>query len=374
MGTPRVKIAILTSSRADFGIYLPLLRLLSTEENIATDVIAFGTHLSARYGNTLSHIQDAGFNIAWSFDTAPATDTPGDIARSMAETTRQLTKVWENSHYDLIFALGDRYEMFAAVASTLPFNLKIAHIHGGETTLGAIDNAFRHAITHMSAFHFTGAEPYRLKVCQLIDSDKNVYNTGALGIDNLSKIKLMEIDEFKNQFGIDLHKPSILITLHPETIGFEQNRDNAAEMLGALEMLSDFQQIITMPNADTSGLIIRELIEAYSKNRPNVKVVESFGSLGYLSAMKHCTLMLGNTSSGFMEASFFPKWVINLGKRQDGRIRTPNIIDTAFDRNLITETIRKVCETRIPDFEPVYGDGHAAEKILNILKDELGLN
>jgi len=164
--------------------------------------------------------------------------------------------------------------------------------------------------------------------------------------------------------------PTLLITLHPETIGFKQNRHNTEEMLAALEQLTFFQQVFTMPNADTSGLLIRGLIEAYAGGRSHVKLVENFGTLGYLSAMKYASMMLGNSSSGFMEAAFFPKWVINLGSRQDGRLRTPNIVDIAFDQVLIKQAVLQAYETHPPVFEPVYGDGHAAARIVKILKDE----
>lgn len=373
MGRSVLKIAILTSSRADFGIYLPLAAKLNADEAFQTEVIAFGTHPSAKYGYSLQQITDAGLKVAYSFDTAPKNDLPIDISESMAEVNRLMAGVWAKSNYDLVLALGDRYEMFSAVASAMPFNLKIGHIHGGETTLGAIDNAFRHSITHMSYLHFTCAEAYKQKVIELISSKKRVYNTGSLGIDNLTNMQFMDVELLKESSGIDFSIPSILITLHPETIGFEQNLDNTVQMLQALEQLSEFQQVITMPNADTSGLLIRKKLLDFAEIHPNVKTVENFGSLAYLSAMKHAALMLGNSSSGFMEAAFFPKWVINLGSRQGGRIRTPNIIDVAFDSGEIIKAVRKAAILTLPEFAPVYGDGHAADKIINILKNEFAI-
>lgn len=374
MGRPKLKTAILTSSRADFGIYLPLLRLLKNDEAFDLEIIAFGTHPAARYGFSQQQITDSGFRVTYSFETAPENDKPADIARSMARVGHLMADVWEQTNYDIVFALGDRYEMFAAVASAMPFNLKIAHIHGGETTLGAIDNAFRHSITHMSHWHFACAEQYKTRVTELIGQEENVYNTGALGIDNLKKMHFLDIETLKNETGIDFSIPTLLITLHPETIGFEQNLKNTEEMLKALSQLNKYQQVITMPNADTSGLLIRKKLLEYSENRAKVKIVENFGSPGYLSAMKHSTLMLGNSSSGFMEASHFPKWVINPGHRQDGRIRTPNIIDVAFWSDDIVNAVTKASETAIPGFAPVYGDGNAAEKIINILKNEFAIN
>lgn len=373
MGRPVLKIAILTSSRADFGIYMPLATKLNADEAFQTEVIAFGTHPSAKYGYSLQQIIDAGLKVAYSFDTAPQNDMPVDISKSMAEVNRLMAGVWAQSNYDIVLALGDRYEMFSAVASAMPFNLKIGHIHGGETTLGAIDNAFRHSITHMSYMHFTCAEAYKQKVIELITDERRVYNTGSLGVDNLSNMQFMDIASLKASSGIDFSIPSLLITLHPETIGFDQNLENTAQMLNALEQLSEYQQVITMPNADTSGLLIRKKLLEFAENHPNVKTVENFGSLAYLSAMKHASLMLGNSSSGFMEAAYFPKWVINLGNRQDGRIRTPNIIDVAFNRAEIINAVRKAATLTLPEFVPVYGDGHAADKIINILKNEFAI-
>lgn len=374
MGRPKLKTAILTSSRADFGIYLPLLNLLNKDEAFDMEMIAFGTHPSRRYGFSQQQITDSGFRVSFSFETAPENDKPADITRSMSLVSRLMADVWEHTNYDIVFALGDRYEMFAAVASAMPFNLKIAHLHGGETTLGAIDNAFRHSITHMSHWHFACAEQYRQRITELIGKDEHVYNTGALGIDNLKKMQFTDVETLKVQSGINFSIPTILITLHPETIGFDQNLKNTGEMLNALSQLDNYQQVITMPNADTSGLMVRRKILEYAVNRANVKTVENFGSPGYLSAMKHASLMLGNSSSGFMEASHFPKWVINLGHRQDGRIRTPNIIDVAFRSDDIVNAVIKASESAIPYFAPVYGEGNAAEKIINILKNEFAIN
>jgi len=374
VGKPAVKTAVLTSSRADFGIYLPLLALLQSDDAFDLEIIAFGTHPVEKYGYSLQQIFDAGLNVAYSFATAPLNDTPADISKSMALVNERMADVWKEKPYDLVFALGDRYEMFSAVASAMPFNLKIAHIHGGETTLGAIDNAFRHSITHMSHWHFACTDVYMNRIIELNGSGERAYNTGSLGIDNLRQMHFMDAATLEQKSGVDFSIPSLLITLHPETIGFEDNVRNTDEMLLALSELMGFQLVITMPNADTSGLMIREKLTSFALNRSNVKLVENFGTQGYLSAMKLATMMLGNSSSGFMEASHFPKWVVNLGHRQDGRLRTPNIIDVEFSKNKITEAVNKAAISPLPAFSPVYGDGHAAEKIVKILKNEFAID
>lgn len=374
MGRHPVKTAVLTSSRADFGIYLPLLKKLESDEAFDLEIIAFGTHPEEKFGYSLQHILNQGFRIPYTLNTAPHNDSPGAISRSMALVTKLMTDVWENSGYEIVFALGDRYEMFAAVASALPFNLRIAHIHGGESTLGAIDNAFRHSITHMSHWHFACAEVYRRKIEELTGSAERTYNTGALGIDSLSVMDFLSINELKTRFGVDFAEPSILITLHPETIGFEDNARNAKQFVRALEQLNSFQQVITMPNADTSGLLIRNLLNDYAAGKKHVILIENFGFQAYLSAMKYALLLLGNTSSGFMEASFFPKWVINVGHRQDGRIRTPNIADVGFDHLQIVEAVEHHAFMPVPEFPPVYGKGEAADKIIKILRDEFAID
>ncbi len=369
-----LKIGILSSSRADFGIYEPLLKAMMANQHIEPEVIAFGTHLSPRYGKSIENIRKTGVIIAAQFDTAPSGDKPEDIVNSMALTMNSLAAFWNIKKYDLVLALGDRYEMFAAVASSLPYNIKIGHIHGGETTLGAIDNALRHSITHMSSMHFASAETYRKRIIELLGNDKGVWCTGSLSIDNLSTVEFLSIYELKNSFGIDFSIPSALITLHPETIGFEHTEYNTAQMIAALKQYGGLQKVITMPNADTSGLIIRQMLEQYSIEDSTVKLIENFGSAAYLSAMKHCSFMLGNTSSGFIEAAWFPKWVVNIGNRQNGRLRTPNIIDAPFASEEIATAINTAINTRVPDVKPVYGDGNASTKIIKHILNEHGIN
>lgn len=365
-----IRIGILTSSRADFGIYEPLLRLMAKEEKIEAGIIAFGTHLSEKYGYSLQHVLKVPIPVIAQFNTVSENDSPSDIASSMILTMQSMVSVWKDQSFDLLIALGDRYEMFAAVASTLPFNIKVAHIHGGETTLGAIDNALRHSITHMSSLHFTSAKPYYDRVVELTASKKGVYDTGALSTDNLASMQFMSIEEIFENYKINLTIPTILITLHPETIEYKNNEVYAGEVIKALSQNNDYQQVITMPNADTSGSVIRSLFTAYAKGRSNVILVENFGSKGYLSVMNHCSFMLGNTSSGFIEAAWFPKWVVNIGDRQKGRIRTPNILDVPFDSNLINEAISYAKSNSVPVVPPIYGTGNAAQQIIKHILDE----
>ena len=368
-----MKIGVLSSSRADYSIYLPLLTALTNEPGFAVEVLAFGTHLSEQYGHTIEQIRADGFAVR-PVEAVPAGDTPADLSRAMGETMRAFAGLWASTSFDLILCLGDRYEMFAAVASVVPFTIPIAHIHGGETTLGAIDNAFRHAITIMATYHFTTTDTYKQRVIDLTGSGKNVYNVGALSIDNLRHLTLLTNAQFLERFGIDLRKPTVLITFHPETVSFQHTAEHVNALLGALEQLDRYQLVITMPNADTMGNFVRAELQTFIAMHANAVGVESFGTIGYLSCMNACRFMLGNTSSGFVEASFFPKYVINLGDRQRGRILTPNIIDCPLDSSAILDAVRRVEAAGPPTPVSAYGTGDTARQIVSILtqlRDEL---
>ena len=364
-----MKIGILTSSRADYGIYQPLLKRIANDDFFDLNLLVFGTHLSEKFGKTIRFIKSDGYPIAHEIETLPDSDSPFAVSRSMAKTIYEFSQVWNEDNFDLIFALGDRYEMFAAVSSTLPFNIPVAHIHGGETTLGAMDNSFRHAITLMSKYHFVAAEPYKKRVIEILGSKDNVYNVGALSIDNIMHLTLMNVAEFKIKFNIDISIPTILITFHPETIHYEKNKESIEEIVDALKELDKYQLVITMPNADTMGLYIREHLTNFIRETPTARGVESFGSLGYLSCMKHCKMMLGNTSSGFIEAAGLNKPVVNLGNRQKGRIVTPNIFNTPCKKNEILSAVKQAEKYNKDDLTAIYGEGMAAEKIVKVLKE-----
>lgn len=364
-----MKIGLLTSSRADFGIYYPLARNIQDDPVFDLEIIAFGTHLSERYGYTLTHIEQLGFEVRHKIETLPEGDKPVDISMGLAKTISSFAKFWENNKYDLVLTLGDRFEMFAAVTAASPFNIKFAHIHAGETTLGAIDNAYRHSISHMSEYLFVTTKEYQLRGEQIIQNKTKVFNVGALSIDNLIQQELYSYEEFYNLFGIKIEDPFILSTFHPETISLDKNETYIDELICAFNELNQrYRIIITMPNADTMGLLVRSKLEKFGSNNDNVHLVESFGIKGYLTCMKYCSFLLGNTSSGFVEAAFFPKWVINLGNRQNGRIRTPNIIDCMPEKNEIIAAIKKIEQQKHIPFSNIYGEGNTANKIVNILK------
>lgn len=368
-----MKIGILTSSRADFGIYFPLLESLRNENTITLEVIAFGTHLREEFGYTINEILGYGFDVRHQIKTPVKNDSALDISVSMAKTVELFSNFWNENKFDLVFALGDRYEMFAAVSSASPFNIEIAHIHAGETTLGAIDNSYRHSISLMSKYLFVTTDIYKKRGAEIINSYENVFNVGALSIDNLVKQELYTLEEFKKKYDIDMTKSSILITFHPETVNFEKNIEFIEELIAALKVLKDrYQLIITMPNSDTMGNKIRERLILFGKGLNSVKMIESFGMKGYLSCMKYCSFLLGNTSSGFVEAAFFPKKVINLGQRQQGRIITENICSSEIKKMDILNAVDSLKDKKIAEDTNIYGDGNASSKIINTLKQIYG--
>ena len=225
----------------------------------------------------------------------------------------------------------------------------------------------------MSRFHFATTEIYKDQILKIIGHDTNnyVYNVGALSIENLMNIDFLSVEQFKNKFDIDLNKKSILITFHPETVSYEKNELYINELIGALEELNSYQLIITMPNADTMGNMIRHKLKSFIASHFNAIGIESFGTIGYLTCMKHCEFMLGNTSSGFVEAAFFPKFVINLGNRQKGRIETPNIYTIPIIKSEILSTVEKIKMMPIPNDCNIYGDGNTSAKIVKIIKNSL---
>ena len=366
-----MKIALLTSSRADYGIYRPLIIELKKDTFFDLHIIAFGTHLSMLYGLSIQQIIDDGFGIDHQIDTMPDGDSPLDISAAIGKTISNFSILWNNENYDLIIALGDRYEMFAACVAAIPYTIPIVHIHGGETTLGAIDDAFRNALTQMASFHFATTEKYKERIIEMKGSGLHVYNVGALSVDNLRSLKLLSITEMKECFGIDLSLPSILITFHPETVAFNRNEEYIHQLISALDQIPDYQFIITMPNADTMGNMIRNGLIKFIEKNPNAVAIESFGTIGYLSCMKYCSMMLGNTSSGFVEAAFFPKYVINLGDRQSGRMLTSNIYSCTIQKDAIIQAVNRYSDADLPQTIDVYGDGFAANKIVSHLKTAL---
>jgi len=363
-----MRIAVLTSSRADYSIYLPLLKKIKQEPNFSLKIIAFGTHLSKLHGYTLNAIYEDGFDVYKAIKTPFKNNAPADISNAIGKTIIEFASFWKSTQneIDLIVCLGDRYEMFAAITANSPFNIPVAHLYGGDTTLGAFDNAFRHAITCMSTYHFTSLESSAKRVAQLINTTENVHCVGSLSIDSIRETTILTNDEFKEKFGIELQNP-ILVSFHPETIAYEKNEFYVNELIA---VLSTFEQqiIITMPNADTMGDIIRKAFVDFSRGRKNIYIVESLGTVGYYSCLEHCKFVIGNSSSGIAEAASFGKYVINLGDRQKGRESGKNVIHCVVQRNEILNSVLKIKSLPVLNRDNIYGDGNSADRIIRILK------
>lgn len=365
-----MKIAVLTSSRADYGIYLPLLKAMERDEFFDLHLIVLGTHLSQLHGHTIDTIIKDGYTIDYQIDHVPKGDAPQDIARSMSEASEKMIEVWqqEANNYDLVICIGDRYEMFAAVSIAAPFNISFAHIHGGETSLGAIDNEFRHCLTTFSSLHFVATDAYAERVAQIKGSGKNIYTVGALSLDNLLDIELLSQQECLDHFEIDFSRPSLLVTYHPETINTAANEGYAKEMIKALTNFSNYQVIITMPNADAMGNVMRRIYEDYARRNANAVLVENFGTQGYFSAMKLSKVVVGNSSSGIIEAASFQKYVVNIGDRQKGRALSNNVIHAKPDAGSIAAAINGALEKGEYTGDNIYFRENTAQSIIQVLK------
>ena len=365
-----MKIGVLTSSRADYGIYTPLLQKLKSDPFFELEIIAFGTHLSKSHGYTLNEIQKGGYNCIHTISSLISNDDEQSIASSYGLTVLKFADFWNSHHYELVFCLGDRFEMSAAVQAGIPFSVKFAHIHGGETTLGAIDNVYRHQISLAATIHFTATEPYKEKVSELIDTSEGVFSVGSLSLNDISNFKPMQKDVFLKKFGIQ-YQDFGLVTFHPETVSVNGNSVYAEEMKKALATISEqLILVITMPNADTLGSVYREVIEQLKKEKPNRFVlIENFGKDNYFSAMHYAKILIGNTSSGILEAASFGKYVVNVGDRQKGRLRSDNVIDCKFIETDIVSAYKKAIEFNIYRGENSYFKEGAADSIIKIIKE-----
>ena len=368
-----IKILVLTSSRADFGIYLPLLNKLKQDVSIDLKIVAFGTHLSKFHGYTIDQIYEAGFKVDYKISSFILGDLPVDISSSFSITSLKFSDFWnsQKDNVDLAFVLGDRFEMAAAVYAGIPFGINFAHLYGGETTLGAIDNIYRPAISLASKIHFVSLEEFKIKLLPLFSSkDNECHVVGSLSIENLKKIKLLSISEFYDKWKIDLSKDSILITIHPETISSVNNKEFARELFEAFKYIGKHKQLIaTMPNADTSAVLYREMfLKLKLILKENVILIENFGTQSYFTCMKYSGLMIGNTSSGIIEAASFKKYVLNLGERQKGRPSGRNVINTSFKKELIIKNYNSYFG-KIFDGENIYFMDSPSNKILKVIKN-----
>lgn len=338
-----MKLGVLTSSRADYGIYLPLLEKLKHDNRFNLELIAFGMHLQKAQGYTYEDILNDNHSQVYAVGTMPEEDSVSHIARGYGQMVMDFSIFWAQNSFDCVLALGDRWEMSAAVQASIPFEIPIAHIHGGETTLGAIDNIYRHQITLASSLHFTATEEFSKRVSEIIGHGKGVYTVGSISLENLETSPLPSWESVQKDFDIAFDD-FILVTFHPESVGAKRNQDLANTAFRVLESLALEQNVlITKANSDAMGSLFNEAFCDLENQYPaRIKVVSALGKWRYFSAMKQSKFILGNSSSGIIEAASFGKWVVNVGDRQKGRLRNENVIDVPFEYTDIVTALEEL--------------------------------
>lgn len=365
-------IGVVTVARSDYGIYLPLLRKILADPDLRLYLIVAGMHLSPEFGLTVKAIEADGFEIGERVEMLLSSDTPEGIAKSMGLGTIGFAQTYARFRPDILVVLGDRFEMHAAAVAALPFKIPVAHIHGGEVTEGAFDNALRHSLTKLCHLHFVSTEEYARRVIQMGEEPWRVTVAGAPGLDNLRDVTLLDRDGLCEQFGLHLDAtPFLLVTFHPVSLEYERTHWQVSELLAALETV-DLPVLFTMPNADTSRSIIASLIEKFVEAHPTAQAVDNLGTQGYFSAMALAAAMVGNSSSGIVEAASFGLPVVNIGSRQSGRVKGVNVIDVGYERTSVGEGLKQALDPQfrieLRGMRNPYDAGEASEKIVQVLK------
>jgi UDP-hydrolysing UDP-N-acetyl-D-glucosamine 2-epimerase len=333
-------IAVVTVGRSDYGIYIPVLRAIERRSDLSLRILASGAHLSPEFGHTVDVIVADGFKVDEKLTTLLSADTPQAIAASTGLAVIAFAQSFAQNRPDILVVLGDRFEMYAAALAALPFAIPVAHIHGGEVTEGAIDEALRHSMTKLSHLHFVATDEYARRVVQLGEEPWRVTVSGAPALDDLDSMEYLSTTELEKRFGIVLDPLPLLVTFHPATLQFENVEAQMRELLAGLEASGE-PVLFTMPNADTNGRVVMRMIDEYVQARSNAQVVVNFGRQAYFSMMRRVRAMVGNSSSGIVEASSFGLPVVNVGDRQRGRMRASNVIDVPNDRARIAEAIER---------------------------------
>lgn len=368
------KICVITGTRAEFGLLRPLIALIAKDEELQLQLIATGMHLSPEFGYTLDEIITAGFVVDKKVECLLSSDTSVGVSKTIALAISGFADAFEVLQPDLVVVLGDRTEILGAVIAAGMANIPIAHLHGGETTEGAYDEAIRHSITKFSHLHFTSTEAYRKRVIQLGEQPEMVFNVGAIGLDAVKKLKLLNKEEFENSIGFKLKKRNVLITYHPVTLEKEAPIQTFENILQALDELSETGLIFTHANSDKNGRVINKMITEYVDiHKEKAVAFKSLGQLRYLSALQFVDFVIGNSSSGILEVPAFYIPTINIGDRQKGRIYNESVINSNNSlediEKSITFALDKQFRKTIQQQEMLYGNGTAAEKILKVIKE-----
>ena len=365
-------ICVITGSRAEYGLLRWVMQGIQDDPDLTLQVVATGMHLSQEFGLTYREIEKDGFAIDRKVEMLTSSDTPVSLAKSMGLGLIGFADALGDLQPDLIVVLGDRFEIFSAVAAALVARIPVAHIHGGEVTEGAFDEALRHSITKMAHLHFVAAEEYRKRVIQLGESPERVWLVGGMGPDCISRLKLMERRELEASLGLTFGKKNLLVTFHPVTLEDATAEAQVAELLAALSELEDTRLIFTMPNADTGGRSIFRMLEKYAGEHENARCFTSLGQTRYFSCIAQVDAVVGNSSSGLTEVPTFKKGTINIGDRQRGRLQAASVIDCDPERGSIAAAFRKLYSADFQDslrhvVNP-YGDGGASRRVVEKIK------
>lgn len=342
------KICVVTGSRAEYGLLSGLMKQIAASEALQLQVIATNMHLSPEFGLTYKEIEADGFRIDKKIEMLLSSDTPAGTAKSVGVGMLGFADAYVDLQPDILVVLGDRYELLAAVSAALFYKIPVAHLHGGEITEGAYDDALRHALTKMSHLHFTSTEAYRKRVIQLGEAPERVFNVGALGVENVKCVSCLSKKELEETVGLPLGDRSFLITYHPVTLENSTAEEQCRNLLEVLEEYSDYRLIFTLPNSDTDGRIIIRLISEFVQRHPERSVV--FPSLGlrrYLSALHYVTAVLGNSSSGILEVPSFGIPTLNIGDRQKGRLAATSVIHCGVTQEEIRRGIAAVVSQEV---------------------------
>lgn len=367
------KIAVFTGTRAEYGLLYWLMQDIKNDPTLELQVLVSGMHLSPEFGLTWQQIEEDGFKIDEKVEILLSSDSAVGVVKSIGLGLIGFADALTRMKPDLIIILGDRYEAFAAAQAAMFLRIPIFHLHGGEITEGAYDDAIRHAITKLSYLHGVSTEEYRTRVIQLGEEPNRVYNVGALGLEHLHRTNLLGLAKLSKSLNFALDFPYFLVTYHPVTLADESPKCSFEALLDALDEFKEYKIIITYPNSDDGGRQIIPILEQYAKNQAGrVFAIPSLGQLRYLSALKHSTMVIGNSSSGIIEAPSFGVPTINIGSRQNGRLAADSVFNCLPNKNAIVEAIKAACQMKVKlnsvKIDNPYGEGDSSKKIINAVK------
>lgn len=367
------KIAVFTGTRAEYGLLYWLMKDIQASEALELQIIVSGMHFSPEFGETWKQIEQDGFNIDAKVEMLLSSDTPVGVVKSMGLGTIGFADALDRLRPDALVVLGDRFEALAIVQAAHILRIPVAHLHGGEITEGAFDDAIRHAITKMANLHFVAAEPYRQRVMQMGEDPSTVFNVGAIGLDHLQRSPMMSLGDLSNSLDFMLREQYLLVTYHPVTLLEEDPVASFKALLFALDQFPEYQIVLTYPNADNGGRAIIPFLEGYVRHQPDrVLAIPSLGFKRYLSAISKASAVIGNSSSGIIEVPAFGIPTINIGTRQLGRLAAESVLHCAPDSSAITEALNKALSPEFANFckdiRNPYGQGCASSEITKVLE------